>query len=90
MEQVIAETKYELGLLYELKGYIETEAFQKYIVKPMKDKREQLKYSYDCETLKDIYRNKGRKEILDYFDGILKSVKQEIGAKEELLKAYTN
>lgn len=72
-------TKQEtLQNLIDLKGYIETEAFQEFIVKAVDKELEKLKASYDCNTLEELAEVKGKKEGLELLRKILKQVNVDL------------
>lgn len=70
--------KDKLMLLSEVKGQIESEAFQTFIVKPMWEEMDKLKVAYDCESLRELSTIKGKKQGLQFLIGILKGIDLEI------------
>lgn len=70
--------KDKLLLLSEVKGQIESEAFQTFIVKPMKDEMDKLKNAYDCESLRELATMKGKKQGLQFLIDILKGIELDI------------
>lgn len=66
--------KDKLMLLSEVKGQIESEAFQTFIVKPMYEELDKLKHSYDCESLRELAQVKGKKQGLMFLIDTLKRV----------------
>lgn len=57
----------ELEELIYVKDMVESPLFQKYFSIPFKEERRKLKYAYDCKTLVDMAKMKGKKEGLDVF-----------------------
>jgi hypothetical protein len=57
----------ELDKLYELKGNIESEAFQEYLCKPLRKEQDRLKNAYDCKSLTELATVKGKKQGIDLF-----------------------
>ena len=70
--------KDRLLLLSEVKGHIESEAFQTFIVKPMKEEMNKLKSAYDCESLRELSTVKGKRQGLQFFIDVLKGIDSEI------------
>lgn len=70
--------KDKLLLLSEVKGQIESEAFQTFIVKPMKEEMNKLKSAYDCESLRELATMKGKKQGLQFLIDILKGIELDI------------
>lgn len=67
-------TREKFQHLIDLKQSIESEGFQTFIVKPMYEEIDKLKGAYDCDTLKELYRIKGKKQGLKFLIDILKRV----------------
>ena len=70
--------KDRLLLLSEVKGQIESEAFQTFIVNPMKEEMNKLKAAYDCASLRELSTIKGKKQGLEFLIDVLKDIDAEI------------
>lgn len=57
----------ELNKLYELKGNIESEAFQEYLCKPLRKEQDRLKNDFFSDSLKQSWRKGGKKEGIELF-----------------------
>lgn len=68
----------KLQELYNLKRYIESKEFQEYIMKPLYQEIDELKASYDCESLRELAAIKGKKQGLHYLIKRLKIIDTEI------------
>jgi hypothetical protein len=71
----------EYNKLLELKGNIESEAFQERIMQPLFKELEKQKNAYDCKTLGELSIVKGKKDGLKFIIGLLKQV--EIDTKNK-------
>ena len=78
--------KEKLSLLLELKGYIETPAFQEFIMKPIYGKLDELKPAYDCKTLHELNALKGEAKGLKEIISVLKNVEVELKNTEYALE----
>ena len=77
--------KSEFDELWDLKLKIESQSFQKYLVKPIKDELYNLKASYDCKTLAELATQKGKYQGLMFFIDLLKEANVKIkNLKDEL------
>jgi hypothetical protein len=63
----------ELEELIDMKAHIESPTFQKFIVDPVKKELDKLKYSYDCDSLRELNVLKGKKQGLMF---LLKELKR--------------
>lgn len=72
------DNKEKLQGLHALKLSIESKAFQEYIMKPIFDELEKEKNAYECDSLKELYRVKGKKDGLLFIINTLKRVELEI------------
>lgn len=71
--------------LSDLKFLIESEPFQKHIMQPLQKKLDDLKYAYDCDSLKELQAMKGKRQGLRTIIELLKGVNNEwVNLKEEL------
>lgn len=68
--------------LLELRRAIESEPFQKYVLKPFKEYRQAQKNNFFSDSLKDSHRKGGRVEAVNEFLNILKVVDENF--KEQL------
>lgn len=68
----------KLEELYELKRQIESEEFQKYFAKPLREKQSKLKTDFFSDSLKDSWRKGGKHEGIQEFFEILKQIDTEI------------
>lgn len=66
--------KETLSRLIDLKGYIESPVFQEEIMKPLYEELDKQKDAYDCDTLKELYKVKGKKDGLKYIIKLLKGI----------------
>lgn len=67
--------------LLEINNTIESETFQKYIMKPMKDYRYAQKNNFFSDSLKDQWRKGGRVEAINEFLKILKELNTQLKNK---------
>lgn len=67
-------TEERFALLSDLKAYIETRAFQEFIMKPLYDELGKLKGAYECKTLGELNAVKGEAKGLKKLIGLLKQV----------------
>ena len=67
----------QLSELNDVQLMIQSENFQEYIVKPMREYQEELKYAYQCDSLKELHTIKGRKQGSDQFFNTLKRISEE-------------
>lgn len=74
--------KQELDELWALKQKIESQEFQKYLVKPIYDELNKLKGAYECESLRELNTLKGKKQGLMFFIGLLKQVDLDLKNKK--------
>lgn len=72
------ELERELHELEDVAFFLSNENVQKHIVKPFENELEQLKGSYDCDTLKDLYFTKGKKHGLVFLAEIIEGVNNRI------------
>jgi|JI10StandDraft_1071094.scaffolds.fasta_scaffold51608_6 hypothetical protein len=86
MSDTLQTTERELKELQELAFYIEQEAFQNHIVKPLREYEDKQKDAYDCESLRELATVKGRKQGVKEFFKILNSIHEDIKIKTEELK----
>ena len=68
----------KLDKLNTLKLYIESEAFQEWIMKPLFAELDKQKVAYDCKTLNELATVKGKKEGLMFMIKLLKEVDRQI------------
>jgi hypothetical protein len=81
--------KEKLDELWALKLKIESQEFQKYVMKPLYAEMEKLKEAYNCKTLTELSLMKGRQQglskIIDIFKGIetdIKNTKYELESQD--------
>lgn len=74
------DNKAKLDELYALKIQIEGELFQKYFMKPWEKEMNALRSAYDCKTLNEMARLKGKKEGLEFIKNRLKLIDEEYKA----------
>lgn len=75
----------EFDLLRELKGNIESEAFQERIMKPIYKELEKQKNAYDCESLRELATVKGKKQGLMFLLKVIKGIHNDFNSKLEEL-----
>jgi hypothetical protein len=82
--------KEKLNELYAVKRSVESQEFQKHVMKPLLKELDKLKDAYDCKTLAELSelrgRNWGLKRTIDIFKQIetdIKSLKFEIESTDE-------
>lgn len=73
MEETLRQ---ELAKLNDVQLMIQSDDFQEYIVKPMREYQNELKDAYECETLKELHNVKGKKQGSNKFFDILKAVSE--------------
>lgn len=74
--------KEEFNELWDLKLKIESQNFQKYIMKPLYAEIDRLKDAYDCKSLTELATLKGKAQGLKTIIGILKQVDLDIKNKK--------
>lgn len=75
----------ELNKLYELKGNIESEAFQEYLCKPLRKEQDKLHLNFFSDSIKDSWRKGGKFEGIQMFFKLLEQVNSRIeDLKDEL------
>lgn len=74
----------QLEQLYNLLSAIQTEEFEKLVLTPLREKKDSLKYAYQCDSLRELYTLKGKhtayREALNLLD------KENIAKRIEHLK----
>lgn len=68
------DNREKFGKLSDLRGYIQSEAFQMFIMKPLYEELDKQKNAYECESLKELWRVKGKKDGLKFLIDTLKRV----------------
>jgi len=71
------DSKEKFARLSDLRGYIQSEAFQTFIMKPLYEELDKQKNAYECESLKELWRVKGKKDGLKFLIDTLKRVDLE-------------
>lgn len=74
----------EIGELNTVKEMIQTELFQRYFAKPMKEERDKLRSNFFSDSLKESWRKGGRKEGIELFFKLIEGVHQEL--KDKMLE----
>lgn len=69
-----AQIARELEELMAAVRMIESDTFQKFIVKPLRDEEDKLKTAFFSDSLKDAWRKGGKKEGIELFFKILKNI----------------
>lgn len=64
--------------LYNLKNFIESNEFQKFIMKPVFEELDKQKNAYDCESLRELAQVKGKKQGLMFLVKLLKDIEVKI------------
>ena len=64
--------------LYSLKNFIESNEFQKFIMKPIFEELDKQKNAYDCKTLTELATVKGKSQGLKFLIKLLKDVEVKI------------
>lgn len=78
MSNEMSETlRKQLAELNDVQLMIQSEHFQEYIVKPMREYQNALKNAYECESLKELHTIKGRKQGSEQLFQILKVIAEE-------------
>jgi hypothetical protein len=67
-----------LDELYSLKNFVESDEFQKFIMKPLFEELDKQKNAYDCKTLAELQKVKGKKEGLMFLIKLLKGIEVQI------------
>lgn len=78
----MSELQLELNELLELKGMIGSDVFQKFFFTPIKKELDNLKSAYDCQTLNELNRLKGRKDGLELFFNVIERIDTDIANKK--------
>lgn len=73
----------EIGELLTVKEMIQTELFQRYFAKPMKEERDKLRTAFFSDSLKESWRKGGKQEGIECFFKIVEGVHQELKDKIE-------
>lgn len=71
------DSKEKFARLSDLRGYIQSEVFQTFIMKPLYEELDKQKNAYDCESLKELWRVKGKKDGIKFLIDTLKRVDLE-------------
>ena len=71
----------EIGELNTVKEMIQTELFQRYFAKPMKEERDKLRTDFYSDTLKESWRKGGKQEGIELFFGLVEGVHQDLKDK---------
>lgn len=74
-------TQQEIDELLAAKVMIESELFQKFFAKPLKEKRDALRTAFFSDSLKESWRKGGKQEGLNEFFDILRWVPSELKSK---------
>lgn len=80
------ELKLELEELNNFKGMVHSDTFQKFILEPMLAEQNDLKSAYDCDSLKQLYTVKGRKQGLEKFFSLIANIDTKIENKHQDIK----
>jgi hypothetical protein len=72
------EDSTKLEDLYSLKNAIESRGFQEYIMKPLYAEIDKQREAYDCESLKELWKVKGKKQGLMFLIKLLKEIDRQI------------
>jgi hypothetical protein len=64
--------------LYSLKNFVESNEFQKFIMKPLFEELDKQKNAYDCKTLTELATVKGKKQGLTFLIKLLKGIELQI------------
>jgi hypothetical protein len=67
-----------LDELYSLKNFVESDEFQKFIMKPIFEELDKQKNAYDCESLRELAIVKGKKQGLMFLIKLLKGIELQI------------
>jgi hypothetical protein len=67
-----------LDELYSLKNFVESDEFQKFIMKPIFEELDKQKNAYDCESLRELAIVKGKKQGLMFLIKLLKGIELKI------------
>lgn len=78
----MSEIKLELAELQDFKGMINSDIFKKFILDPMQAQMNDLKSAYDCESLKQLYAVKGKKQGLQVFFNLIENIETKIENKK--------
>jgi hypothetical protein len=76
------DTLQELNELREVKRMIESDLFQKYFAKPLRDREDEIKNNFFSDSLRESWRKGGRKEGIEEFFKILKQINREYKNKK--------
>ena len=73
----------EIGELNTVKEMIQTELFQRYFAKPMKEERDKLRTDFYSDTLKESWRKGGKQEGIELFFKLVEGVHQDLKDKRQ-------
>lgn len=73
----------EIAELMTLHNYIESEVFQKYLVKPMTEERNKLRTAFFSDSLKESWRKGGRQEGIKFWMNLVEQVNVDLKNKLE-------
>lgn len=80
------ELKLELEALNNLKGMVHSDTFKKFILDPMTAELNGLKSAYDCDSLKQLYTVKGKKQGMETFFSLIENIDTKIENKNQDIK----
>lgn len=80
----------ELEELFEIKHLIESEVFQKYLCKPLREKQDSIKSDFYSDSLKESWKKGGKIEGIEEFFDILKEINVSITNKRDEIEDSGN
>lgn len=81
------ELQLELEQLNSARGMFDSDEFQKFVYQPLQEELSALKSAYDCKSLEDLARVKGKKDGLMVVLNIVEGIKTQIENKKFELDA---
>ena len=82
--------KQEVEELMAIKNMVQTEVFQKYFAKPMKEERDKLRTDFFSDDLKESWRKGGKQEGIQIWMSLVEQANVDLKNKLEELETLEN
>ncbi len=82
--------KDEVAELMAIKNMVQTEVFQKYFAKPMKEERDKLRTDFFSDDLKESWRKGGKQEGIQFWMSLVEQANVDLKNKLEELETLEN
>lgn len=82
--------KDEVAELMAIKNMVQTEVFQKYFAKPMKEERDKLRTDFFSDDLKESWRKGGKQEGIQIWMSLVEQANVDLKNKLEELETLEN